>query len=105
MPRTRAGKPIAKLSRLDSLWVRVYLPAADFASVKVGDSAVVDTEAGEKVYRGEVVWMSPEAEFTPKNIQTRKSRANLVYAVKIRIANSDRTLKAGMPVYVSIGNQ
>jgi HlyD family secretion protein len=96
------GKAIAKISRLDTLWVKVYLPTADFAEIKVGDKATVDTEAGEKTYSGEVVWTSEEAEFTPKNVQTRKSRTNLVYAAKVRVANSDGYLKIGMPVFVTI---
>lgn len=96
------GKPIAKISRLDTLWVKVYLPTADFADIRVGDKATVDTEAGGKQYGGEVVWTSEEAEFTPKNVQTRKSRTNLVYAAKVRVANSDGHLKIGMPVFVTI---
>lgn len=96
------GRPIAKISRLDTLWVKVYLPTADFAEIKIGDKAIVDTESGGKQYSGEVVWTSEEAEFTPKNVQTKKSRTNLVYAVKVRVANSDGYLKIGMPVFVTI---
>ena len=96
------GKPIAKISRLDTLWVKVYLPTTDFAEIKIGDKATVDTEAGGKQYGGEVVWTSEEAEFTPKNVQTRKSRTNLVYAARVRVANSDGHLKIGMPVFVTI---
>ena len=97
------GKPIVKVSNLRSLWVKVYLPMEDFANVKIGDKAVLDTEAVGKKYQGEIIWTSEEAEFTPKNVQTKKSRANLVYAVKIRVNNSDGFLKIGMPVYVTIG--
>jgi HlyD family secretion protein len=97
------GKPIGRISRLDSLWVKVYLPAAALVSVKIGDTAWVDTESGGDTYPGLVIWTSPEAEFTPKNVQTQKSRANLVYAVKVKLANDDRSLKVGMPVYVTIG--
>jgi HlyD family secretion protein len=97
------GKAIAKISRLDSLWVKVYLPAGQFANIKLGDSATVNTESGGKKYVGRVVWTSDEAEFTPKNVQTEESRANLVYAVKVRMANSDGSLKIGMPVFVTIG--
>ncbi|HWR82659.1 MAG TPA: HlyD family efflux transporter periplasmic adaptor subunit [Candidatus Deferrimicrobium sp.] len=96
------GKPIAKISRLDTLWVKVYLPTGDFASVRVGDQATVDTESGGIRYTGTVVWTAGEAEFTPKNVQTRKSRTNLVYAVKVRVANTDGNLKIGMPVFVTI---
>lgn len=97
-----AGKPIAKISRLDTLWVKVYLPTADFAEIKIGEKATVDTESGGRLYHGEVVWTSEEAEFTPKNVQTKKSRTNLVYAVKVRVANSDGLLKIGMPVFVTV---
>jgi len=81
----------------------VYLSAGNFANITVGDKATVDTEAGGKTYQGHVVWTSEEAEFTPKNVQTEESRANLVYAVKVRVENTDGSLKIGMPVYVTIG--
>ena len=96
------GKAIAKISRLDTLWVKVYLPSGEFANVKIGDQATLSTEAGGMEYEGTVVWTSDQAEFTPKNVQTEKSRANLVYAVKVVVANSDGSLKIGMPVYVTL---
>lgn len=99
----KPGGAIAKISLLSSLWVKVYLPAGDFAKIRVGDSATIDTESGGETYRGEVVWTSEEAEFTPKNVQTEQSRANLVYAVKVRMENTDGNLKIGMPVYVTLG--
>jgi len=98
------GKPIARISNLQTLWVKVYLSAGNFANVTVGNKATVDTEAGGKTYQGEVVWTSEEAEFTPKNVQTEESRTNLVYAVKVRVENADGSLKIGMPVYVTIGD-
>ena len=98
-----AGKPIVRISNVTSFWVKVYLPSGDFAGIKIGDKAVVDTEAGEKMYDGTVVWTSEEAEFTPKNVQTKKSRANLVYAVKVKIDTPDGSLKIGMPVFITIG--
>ena len=96
------GKAIAKLARLDTVWVKVYLPAAAFAAVKLGETASVDTEVGGDPLAGEVIWTSSEAEFTPKNVQTEQSRADLVYAVKVRVPNPDHTLKIGMPVYVTL---
>ncbi len=99
----RPGGAIAKISRLNSLWVKVYFPTGDFAQMKVGDTATISTESGGETYAGQVVWTSEEAEFTPKNVQTEQSRANLVYAVKVRIDNTDGTLKIGMPVYVTFG--
>ncbi len=96
------GKAIAKIANLDTVWVKVYLSASDFASIKQGDKAKVSTETGESTYTGDVIWTSSEAEFTPKNVQTEKSRANLVYAVKVRIPNSDGKLKIGMPVFATL---
>lgn len=99
------GKPIVRIARLDTVWVKVYLGAAAFAKVKLGDSATVDTESGEGTLTGTVAWTSDEAEFTPKNVQTEESRADLVYAVKVRVANPNRTLKIGMPVFVTLVEQ
>lgn len=96
------GKALAKISRLDTVWVKVYLPSAEYSGIKIGDRAKVSTEAGQSQYIGDVIWSSQEAEFTPKNVQTEKSRANLVYAVKVRIANNDGKLKVGMPVFVTL---
>jgi len=96
------GKAIAKIVRLDTVWVKVYLSACDFARVKIGDRASVDTESGNRQYEGYISWTSDEAEFTPKNVQTEESRANLVYAVKITIPNTDGRLKVSMPVYVML---
>ena len=96
------GKALLKISQLDTVWVKVYLPSAEFSEVKIGGTAHVSTEAGHGIYNGDVIWTSDQAEFTPKNVQTEKSRANLVYAVKVRIVNTDSKLKVGMPVYVTL---
>lgn len=96
------GKSIAKIIDESDIWVKVYLPAADFSQVKLGTEVKVDTEF-EKAFTGKIIWTAQEAEFTPKNVQTKKSRANLVYAVKVKITDNDGTLKVGMPVYVTIG--
>ncbi|HUV29995.1 MAG TPA: HlyD family efflux transporter periplasmic adaptor subunit [Acidobacteriota bacterium] len=96
------GRPVAKIVRLDTVWVKVYLPAATFANVVSGTGARISTETGGREYDGTVVWTADEAEFTPKNVQTAESRAGLVYAVKVRIPNTDRRLKVGMPVFVSL---
>lgn len=96
------GRPMARIASLDTLWVKVYLPAGRFAGVKISDPATVDTESGGKKYQGTVIWTSREAEFTPKNVQTEESRASLVYAVKVQVPNTGGELKIGMPVFVSI---
>jgi len=99
------GRPVVKISNISSLHVKVYLPSGDFANIKIGDKASIDTEADKENYTGTVVWTSEEAEFTPKNIQTKKSRANLVYGVKLKTENVHGTLKIGMPVYVTFNNE
>ena len=98
------GQPIARLARLDTVWVKVYLTTERFAVVRLGDKAQLSTESGGQAYQGRVVWTSDEAEFTPKNVQTEQARADLVYAVKVSVPNPDRTLKIGMPVYVTLEN-
>ena len=99
------GKAIAKIARLDTVWVKVYLATGEFAGVKIGDKALVDTESGEVEYTGQVTWTSDEAEFTPKNVQTEQSRSDLVFAVKVRIPNVDGKLKIGMPVFVTLESE
>ena len=98
------GRPILKIAQLDTVWVKVYLPAGEFAKVKLGDAATVDTESELGSVRGTVVWTSDQAEFTPKNVQTKSARADLVYAVKVSIPNPNRNLKVGMPVFVTVGS-
>ena len=86
---------------MDSVWVKIYLSATDFANVSLGNKARVDTEAGT-VVDGTVTWMANQAEFTPKNVQTQKARADLVYAVEVTVANPQGQLKIGQPVYVTV---
>ncbi|MCX6826711.1 MAG: efflux RND transporter periplasmic adaptor subunit [candidate division Zixibacteria bacterium] len=97
------GKPLIQVARLDTIWVKVYLPSSDLIKIKLGSAAIVDPEDGRKEpFSGMVSWISDVAEFTPKNVQTKESRADLVYAVKITIPNPDNSLKIGMPVSAKI---
>lgn len=97
------GKPLIKIARLDTVWVKIYLPPANLTGITLGDTAEVDPEDGREMpMRGFVSWISSDAEFTPKNVQTREARADLVYAVKITIPNPGERLKIGMPVSVTI---
>lgn len=96
------GKSIARIARLDTVTVKVYLTTDKFAGIKLGDRATVSTESGGRTFPGTVIWTTNEAEFTPKNVETEEARADLVYAVKVSIPNPDRTLKVGMPVYVTL---
>jgi HlyD family secretion protein len=98
-----AGKALIRIAGLDTVWVKVYLPPGDLTRVKLGQEAEVDPEDGRtEPIKGRVSWISPEAEFTPKNVQTKEARADLVYAVKVTIPNPEGLLKIGMPVMVTI---
>jgi HlyD family secretion protein len=95
------GKPIVEVAKIDTVWVKVYLPAHDLPAVRLGEEVSVDLEDGKNApLPGKVVWISDEAEFTPKNVQTAEARADLVYAVKVNIVNPQGVLKIGMPVMV-----
>jgi HlyD family secretion protein len=97
------GKPLVKVAQLDTVWVKIYLPPADLTKIKLGGRALVDPEDGHtEPLHGWVSWISDEAEFTPKNVQTKEARADLVYAVKVTIPNPHEVLKIGMPVSVRI---
>jgi HlyD family secretion protein len=98
-----AGKPLVKIAKLDTVWVKIYLPPEDLTRISLGGHAQIDPEDGRtKPLDGTVSWISDEAEFTPKNVQTKEARADLVYAVKIIIPNPEKVLKIGMPVSVTI---
>ena len=97
------GKPLVKIAKLDTVWVKIYLPPKDLTGISLGGHAQVDPEDGrKKPLDGKVSWISDQAEFTPKNVQTKGARADLVYAVKITIPNPGKILKVGMPVSVNI---
>jgi HlyD family secretion protein len=99
----QAGQRLYTIANLDDLDVRVYVAEPQLASLRVGQQAQVTIDAGEGERRAlpaTVTWISSEAEFTPTPIQTRDERAELVYAVKLRVANDGGVLKIGMPVDV-----
>ncbi len=93
------GKAIYKISKLDEIDLRVYVSGAQLPMVKIGQVVTVFIDKNEKEnqqYEGVVSWISNQAEFTPKIIQTKEERVNLVYAVKVRVKN-DGHIKIGMP--------
>jgi HlyD family secretion protein len=97
-----AGTPVVTVGDLVNVWVRAYINETDLR-VKVGQKAVVTTDAWPgRQFEGRVSFISPQAEFTPKNVQTPKERVKLVYRVKIDITNPDMALKAGMPADAEI---
>ena len=98
-----AGKPILKVADLDTVWVKIYLPPRDLTRIKLRGRALVDPEDGRpEPLEGWVSWIAAEAEFTPKNVQTKEARADLVYAVKVMVPNPEEQLKIGMPVMVEL---
>lgn len=93
------GTPLYKIANLDYLLLRAYASAVQIQQAKVGQQVKVLIDAGEDGYReltGEITWIANESEFTPKTIQTKEERVNLVYAFKVKVKN-DGTLKIGMP--------
>jgi HlyD family secretion protein len=97
------GKALVRIAKLDTVWVNIYVPPSDLTRISLGSAASVDAEDGRAApLEGRVTWISSEAEFTPKNVQTKEARAGLLYAVKVTIPNPDRILKIGMPVAVTV---
>jgi len=93
-----AGAPVVTVAKLDEVWVRAFIPEYEVGLVKLGQKAqiTVDTWPGRH-FDGRVSFISPQAEFTPKNVQTEKERVKLVYRIKITIPNPKQELKPGMP--------
>lgn len=92
------GKPLYKIADLSSIILRAYITGDQLTGRRLGDQVTImvdDTSGTYKTYNGTIEWISDKAEFTPKTIQTKDERANLVYAMKIRVAN-DGYLKIGM---------
>jgi len=92
------GQPLYKIANMNELILRAYVSGKQLASIQTGSELKVrfDKELGMEEVTGVVSWISPRAEFTPKIIQTREERVNLVYAIKVRVPNDGR-LKIGMP--------
>ena len=95
---TSAGKALYKIADLSSLNLRAYITGVQLPQIKLGQTVkvLIDNGAkGYKEYSGTITWISDKAEFTPKTIQTKEERANLVYAIKVKVKN-DGYLKIGM---------
>jgi HlyD family secretion protein len=99
------GKPLYKIANLDTLVLKVYVSGAQLPGVKLGEEVSVLIDKNEKENQeltGQIIWISDEAEFTPKIIQTKEERVDLVYAVKVKVPNDGR-IKIGMPGEVKFG--
>lgn len=93
------GKPLYKIADINIMELRVYVSGSQLPEIKLGQKVKVlidDGKSGYKTLEGEISWISSKAEFTPKIIQTKEERVNLVYAVKVKV-NNDGSLKIGMP--------
>ncbi len=95
---TSFGRPLYKIADLSTMELRVYVSETQLSNIKIGQEVTVKIDAGDamKNFKGIITWVASEAEFTPKIIQTKEERINLVYAVKIDVKN-DGSLKIGMP--------
>ncbi|MDY6852552.1 MAG: efflux RND transporter periplasmic adaptor subunit [Thermodesulfobacteriota bacterium] len=97
----QAGTPVLTLAHLDRVWVKTYVPETGLGRLRLGQKAEITTDSfPDKTYPGTVTYISPLAEFTPKNVQTREERVKLVYRIKVSLDNPNQELKAGMPVDV-----
>jgi HlyD family secretion protein len=99
------GQPLFRLASLDTLTLRAYVTEPQLAQLRLGQRVQVTVDRGEGnrlALPGTVSWISAKAEFTPTPVQTRDERADLVYAVKIRVPNQSGVLKIGMPADVAL---
>lgn len=97
---TAFGKPLYKVADLSVLTLRAYVAGDQLTAVKLGQKVTVLVDGPNKTqqeFAGKVEWISPKAEFTPKVIQTKDERVNLVYAIKVAVPNDNQALKIGMP--------
>ncbi|MEZ7892201.1 MAG: efflux RND transporter periplasmic adaptor subunit [Candidatus Wallbacteria bacterium] len=98
-----AASPVGILANMKDVWVRGYIPEQDLGRIKIGQKVdILSDSYPDKVYKGYVAYISPEAEFTPKNVQTKRERVKLVYRVKVNVDNANGELKLGMPVDAKI---
>lgn len=100
----QAGQPLYRIARLDTLVLRAYVTADQLSRVRIGQPVRVNVDQGGTLRSvpGVVTWVASKAEFTPTPVQTRDERADLVYAIKVRVPNHDGALKIGMPADVTL---
>jgi HlyD family secretion protein len=94
------GKPLLKIADLSTMYLRVYVSANQLPQIKIGQKVKVLYDKNEKDFdsmEGTISWISDKAEFTPKIVQTKEERINLVYAVKVEVNNKEGKIKIGMP--------
>jgi HlyD family secretion protein len=93
-----AGAPLLTLTRLDPVQLTLYIPTDQIGRVTLGQSVEVRVDSfPDEVFRGQVVYISSRAEFTPHSLQTPGERARAVFAIRVRLPNADGRLRPGMP--------
>ena len=92
------GTPLVVITDLDHAWANLFVPEPMVPRVTIGQAATVLTDAGGPGLEGKVTFVSPRAEFTPRNVQTAEERSKLVYRIKVTVDNAAGVLKLGMPV-------
>jgi len=98
-----AGTPAVTIADLKNIWLKIYIPEPQLGLIKLGQVGEITTDSYRgKVYRGTVTFISSEAEFTPKNVQTQEERVKLVFAVKVTVDNLNQELKPGMPADATV---
>jgi len=100
------GSSLLTLGDLLHPWVKIYIKETDLGKVKLGQKAEVKIDSyPDKVFEGKVTYISSEAEFTPKNIQTKEERVKLVFGIKVSLDNPQQILKPGMPADVILSKE
>lgn len=97
----RPGGPVISLADLQNMWIKIYFKEPELGKIKLNGKVDIQISSyPDRTFAGRISWISPKAEFTPKNVQTKDARADLVYAVKIEVKNPEGILKIGMPADV-----
>lgn len=97
----QAGARVATVANLKDMWIKVYIATDDLPGIKLGQGVSFTVSGSPEIYKGTVEEIASKGEFTPKAIQTKKERTNIVYGVKIRISSENGVLKPGMPADVT----
>ena len=99
---TNAGESVLEIAKTDEFWVRAYIDEKNLKDIKAGQKMLIYTDLKDEPYQGNIGFISPIAEFTPKNIETQELRADLVYSFRVIVKNPDDKIKQGMPVTLKI---
>ena len=99
------GTAVLTIADLSDMWIRVYIPTDDLPHIKLGQQVTFTVSGGDEVFPGIIEEIASKGEFTPKTIQTKQERANIVFGVKIRVKDTGGVLKPGMPADVVFGTK